>query len=423
MVLVVGREFNDISALELNSSKISQKEILEFRLNLVEKQIAALSLLRDQLQEEKNKSVKSFLDQLPFEALARFLSAKDLSSLSLVCRNFRTALTHNGHTIMPHISASHRRACVVSIRNFVCLKLCLPSVESLHLNIGKKTGEAASHFLLYLSRVAGGLINLKSFSLVGGAAWGNIAESTEIFFANLPLNTLTDIHLSGLPTLAQVGRILTSQKDALVRVKVDYLCANHGTTVDENILPGMSEIEEIIFDVADLSEMDVAVFLRFLKQIKNPDKLKTLYFPHVQILAGSMEDLRSLIEEVKRIAEYRVLTQLVLRFHSLCLPLMELYALREALHFLPACCLSRTFLVALDHWAAWWPPILDVWKLPSQVTARAVFKEQIDFGSLDTCGDREWLRLSKERKLFWQTQILPKITKFWILEHNKPRSE
>ena len=414
MVLsVVGHES------ELQGSK-GRECILEFRLNLIDKQLAALSSIRDQLQEEKKKNVRSVIDSLPFAAISSFLSAREVGVLSMVCRNFKAALSHNEQNIVPHISASNRRACGTAIRNFVCVKLCLASVESLELNIGK-SGEAASHFLLYLSRLAGRLTSLRRFSLVGGAAWGHVAESTDIFFANLPRNSLTEIHLSGLPTLAQVGRVLTSQKDSLVAVKVDYLCANHGTTVDGSILPAMPKVQSIVFDVADLSEVKAEVFLHFLKQIKDPKKVTALYFPHVQILAGSVDELRSVVEEIKTIAVHKSLVQLVLRFHSLCLPLSEIYALREALHFLPACCLSRTFLVALDQWAGWWPPIRDVWKLPAQVTARAVFKEQIDFGSLGTCGDREWLRLPKHRKLFWQSQILPNITSVWRLEHLKPR--
>ena len=257
--------------------------------------------------------------------------------------------------------------------------------------------------------------------MVGGAAWGDIPTLTEMFFDNLPRDTLEEMHLSGLPCLKQIGKAICSQKSSLKKVKVDYLCANHGTNVDEQVLPEIPNIEELILDVADLSEMHAGVFLNFLKKIKTPKNLRKIYLPHMVVL-GQIDELRDVVNEIKTIGVHRQLVELVLRFHALTLPLSEFYDIRESLDFLPACCLSRTFLVALDRWASWWPPIGDVWKQNSQLTGRAMFKEQIDFGSLGACSDREWLRLSKQRKLFWSNNILPGITKFWNtqqVEHSK----
>jgi hypothetical protein len=397
-------------------------ELLDFRLTLLDRQIAELTVLKGQLELHKLKSNRAFIERIPVLPIAQFLGPRDLLHLSLVSRHFKESLTHHNQTVLPHLQATNRKAASSSIRGFLLHRLCLASVESIHLNIHKN--EAAAHFLRFLAQVAPGLVNLRSFSLVGGAASGDVPESCEAFFARLPKDKLEAMHLSGLPSLEKVGRAISSQKGTLRKVKIDYLCANHGTSVDEEVLPVIPRLEEMVMDVADLSEVKAEVMIRFLKGIKDKSKVKTLYFPHVQIL-GTVEESKTVVEEIKSIATYQYINQIVFRFHSLSLPLTEFYSLRESLSFLPACCLSKTFLVALDRWATWWPPIHEVWKLPSQVTARAVFKEQIDFGSLGTSSDREWLRLSRDKKIFWNTAILPKITKFWILEQQSckpPRS-
>jgi len=395
-------------------------ELVDFRLSLLDRQIAHLSTLRSELELHKQKTIRPSVERTPVLPIAQFLGPRDLLNLSLVSRYFKESLTHASRSVLPHLSAPNRKASQSSIRAFVLYRLCFPSVESIYLNIHKN--DAAAHFLRFLSQVAPVLENLRSFSLVGGAAFGDISDSCEAFFARLPCDRLEELHLSGLSSLGQVGLAISSQKGSLRKVRIDYLCADHGNDVDESVLPELPLIEEMVLDVADLSDVKADVMLRFLKGIKDKSKVKSLYFPHVQIL-GKLDDLQLVVEEIKSIAKFQYITQVVFRFHALCLPLAEFYSLREALAFLPACCLSKTFLVALNQWAGWWPPIHEVWKLPTQVTGRAVFKEQIDFGSIGTCSDREWLRLSRERKNFWTNSILPKITKFWIREQpNKPRS-
>lgn len=235
-----------------------------------------------------------------------------------------------------------------------------------------------------------------------------MTDSIISFFARLPKDQLTHLHISGLPSLRLVGQAIESQKNSLCFLKVDYLRSKHGTTVDESVLPVLPNIRDIVFDVADLSEVKATHMVKFLQGIRNKEDVVTLYFPHVQIL-GNLEEIRPVIEELGRIGEYGNIKQMVIRFHSLVLPLNEFYSLREKLAFLPACCLSRSFVVALDHWAAWWPPINEVWKDQQQLSGRSLFKEQIDFASLGVCADREWLRLGRGRKEFWNNKILPKI--------------
>lgn len=402
----------------LNPSNASP-ELLDFRLSLLDQQIEHLTQIKCRIQESRQKAFSSSLHRLPLVSIARFLSPIDNVHLAQTSRLFRESLTHRGQLVIPHVAPSNRRASGAAIRVFLQSRLCLPAVESLHINLHKN--EASGHFLQVLARQAGLLSSLRRLAVVGGALPYEHSEALGIFFRNFFPASLEDLHLSGLQSLSQVGRIVQSQKESLKSLRIDYLCANHGTTVDADVFPTMPLIEELVLDVADLSEVKAEWFVQVLRGVQDVSKLKRIYMPHIEII-GTVDELRVVLEEVKRIARLGVISELVLRFHSLSLGLNEFYDLRETLSHLPACCLSRTFVVALNKWASWWPAILDVWKQSSQVTGRALFKEQIDFGSLGSCADREWLRLPKDRKMFWSNKVLPKVEKFWNIAHQNAKA-
>jgi hypothetical protein len=280
----------------------------------------------------------------------------------------------------------------------------LSSVES--LTITCKDNPGASKFFFFVSRVSENLTSLRSFVFIGARVNEETTECFRSFFRKLPRDQLHHMHIAGLPSLQLAGLAIESQKNSLRQLRANYFVTGHGTTVDAAILPVLPKIKDLAFDVADLSEIKAEHMVKLLKGIENQAEVENLYLPHVQVL-GNLDDLRPVVEELGRIAKWKNIKQIVIRFHSLVLPLSEFLALREALEFLPACCLSRSFIVALEKWASWWPPITEMWKNKQQLTGRALFREQIDFGSLGICADREWLRLPRGRKDFWNKALLP----------------
>jgi len=247
--------------------------------------------------------------------------------------------------------------------------------------------------------------NLQSFSLTGHTVHADLQNSLLMFFECLPPNTIKHLHLSGIRQLATLGQVISTQAGSLQSLRIDYLATEHGTDVNRDILPVMPNIEFLWFDVADLSEAPISLMQDILSSVKNKEKLRTLYIPHVELL-GDHTAFRMLL---KTLSKFTALDQCVLRFHGFYAPLEDVYELRRAFSHLPAFNISRNFVIAMKKWAPWWPKINDVWPSVDYITGRAVFKEQIEFMSLGCVADREWLRLPREDKELWNKVIAPQV--------------
>jgi len=389
----------------------SAQKVVDYRLSLLEKQIEQLRdeharefAKRQLLVKEIQANSCNPIDKLPLPYIASFLTSKDTCSLSSACSHFRTELTTNG-LIVPniHIRKAEAKASMIArmVRDLECGSV-------INIRIDARL-DSNAHLLYFLAQRASKLTNLCSFSITGITVNTDLQNSLLLFFENLPVNTIQELHMSGIRSLSTLGKVITPQAASLRSLRVDYLATGHGTEVTEEILPVMPNIERLYFDVADLSEAPVEILSNILRAIKDKGQLKTLYLPHVELI-GEQESFMRLLKQVQ---ELTGLKQVVLRLHALFIPLADVYELRRSLAHLPAFNISRQFLIALRGWAPWWPPIEKVWPSQSAVTGRTVFKEQIDFSSFGASGDREWLRLPRQDKNLWNNCIAPEIDRIY----------
>jgi len=389
------------------------QKVADYRLSLLESQIEELKAEHARAFAKRQLIVRAIqyntcnpIDKLPLSHLASFLQPKDVCNLAAVCSSFREKLADNG-VIMPNISITNNNITASAVCRFV-MNLTCSSVVNLNIDARLRSN---AHLLYFLSSKASALSNLCSFSITGGTVRQDIQNSLLSFFENLPMNTLQSLHISGITEIAIVGKLIRTQAGSLKSLQVDYLASGHGTDVDGLVLPVMPNLESLHFDVADLSEAPVSVLTELLEKIKNKKKLKNLYIPHVELLRDNETGFSTLLNLIGK--EFPGLEQIVLRFHGLSLPLDEIYDLRRSLCRLPAFNISRNFLIAMDKWASWWPPIEKVWPKDTVITGRAVFREQIEFSSFGVPSDRAWLRLPRKEKEFWNDCITPGIERLF----------
>jgi hypothetical protein len=172
----------------------------------------------------------------------------------------------------------------------------------------------------------------------------------------------------------------------------------------------MPRLKSFVFDVADVVDLPIGILLDRLDAIEDKEAVEMIYLPHMQISGDSsrVNELVSLLKQFKNVQ------QLVVRFRHLPLSVKEIVALREAFDKLPAVCISDHFIVMLDTWASWWPQQNAIWDSPDKITGLSVFREQIDFESLGTTANREWLRLSRAQKDLWSKVIAPKVLGLYL---------
>ena len=120
------------------------------------------------------------------------------------------------------------------------------------------------------------------------------------------------------------------------------------------------------------------------------------------------------MDKVNLLKQFNRVNQLVVRFRHLPLSVNDIVSLRECFFALPAVCISDHFVVCQSTWCSWWPTLNEVWDRPDKITGLSVFREQIDFESLGTSANREWLKLSKEQKRLWTTKIAPKVMELYM---------
>jgi hypothetical protein len=196
----------------------------------------------------------------------------------------------------------------------------------------------------------------------------------------------------------------------LEKFQVDYFVNGHENELVPEFLPAMPKLQSLIYDVADVTEIHVDLLIDRLSQVDNPQKVETIYLPHVQIVGDSSRILY-LIELLKGFVN---IGQLVVRFRHLPLSVREIVGFRESFSSLPACCISDHFVVIQRSWCSWWPSLPEVWDRADKITGLSVFREQIDFESLGTSATREWLKLSAEQKALWSSKIAPQVLDLYL---------
>lgn len=184
----------------------------------------------------------------------------------------------------------------------------------------------------------------------------------------------------------------------------------NGHEQDVTEIPAMPNIRSFVFDVADVVHLPVHVISSLLNSVTHKDSVETIYLPHMQITGQSHE----IVEFVELLKEFNNARQLVIRFRRLPLSVREIVSLRESFEALPAVCISDHFIVMLDSWATWWPKQSSIWPSADRITGLSVFREQIDFESLGTTANREWLRLSREQKNLWSRRIAGNVAKLYL---------
>jgi hypothetical protein len=197
----------------------------------------------------------------------------------------------------------------------------------------------------------------------------------------------------------------------LEKFQVDYFVNGHENEIIPEFLPVMPNLTSLIYDVADVTEINVDLLIDRISRIEFPEKVRAIYLPHVQIVGDSCR-IREFVELVKSFIN---IEQLVIRFRQLPLSVREIIGLREAFSSLPACCISDHFVVIQRSWCSWWPSLPEVWDRPDKITGLSVFREQIDFESLGTSATREWLKLSAKQKELWSDKIAPKVLELYLM--------
>ncbi len=219
----------------------------------------------------------------------------------------------------------------------------------------------------------------------------------------VPRHKLLHLHLSGLRQIEIAGRIVRKQCRSLQSLRLDYFVGGHETELGPRDLPPLPNIKSLWLDVADLTSLPVTLLLSRLAALTRPELLEVLYLPHVQLYGSGA----SIVELVNGLDRFEGAKQVVLRFVHLPLSVRQVVDLRHGpLAKFPAVCVSDHFVVAMDTWASWWPPMASVWAHPSMITGMSVFREQVDFESFGTSAVHEWLLLSREQRALWEGEVV-----------------
>jgi len=306
--------------------------------------------------------------------------------------------------VIPHITTP---SMYTDLKDAVILVdgMCLGMVTSLTIDAKKSGGKA---LMEALSSRGSEMKGLRTIRVSAAAETGDFLASLERFMAGLPENQIESVHFSGLRSIALVSNLISRQRLSLERFKVDYFVNGHEQDVTE--IPAMPNIRSFVFDVADVVHLPVHVISSLLNSVTHKDSVETIYLPHMQITGQSHE----IVEFVELLKEFNNARQLVIRFRRLPLSVREIVSLRESFEALPAVCISDHFIVMLDSWATWWPKQSSIWPSADRITGLSVFREQIDFESLGTTANREWLRLSREQKNLWSRRIAGNVAKLYL---------
>lgn len=395
-------------ALESNKLVDSNLELLEMYMTKLAKEKESLLRQRKSLvqQIEQYRMLSSSLGKIPIASIASFLPSRDLCSLSSISQHFREQCRPEGQLVISHLKTP-KAALSVSEASALLDTFCLPLIETLSIEAKAQSGKA---LMKALSTRGACMTSLREIRVSAAAETGDFLESFFSFMTSLHAHQVKSVHFSGFRSLAHIAKAISTQTSSIESFKVDYFVNGHEKDVTAELLLPMPNLRSLVYDVADVVDLPVHVILGVLTAITDKSKVTAIYLPHMAIL-GESAQVVNLIEEIK---QFRNLDQLVVRFRHLPLSVKDIVALRENFEALPAVCISDHFVVMLASWAAWWPDQRSIWDSPDKITGLSVFREQIDFESLGTTANREWLRLTSEQKQLWSRRIAPQVLKLYL---------
>jgi len=372
-------------------------------------------LLRDRFDPARRswtvREPQDNLSSVPVECLSQFLDVSDMYNLSATCKEVyaqcRPASTRIviSHLTTPTEYMSFEEA------ELLIESICLSMVETLFIDAKKSSGRA---LLGAICNRGNEFKSLKSLRVSAAAETGDFLINLERLMLSLPRSQIESIHFSGFRSISLVSRLIACQRLSIEQFKVDYFVNGHETDVED--IPIMPRLRSFVFDVADVVHLPVSQISKVLQSIVNRNEVDTIYLPHMQISGQSHE----IVEFIELVKSFKKVRQLVIRFRRLPLSVREIVKLREAFEALPAVCISDHFIVMLDTWASWWPKQSTIWSSPEKITGLSVFREQIDFESLGTSANREWLRLTREQKNLWSRTIAPNVVKLYLKASTVP---
>jgi hypothetical protein len=410
---------SNIDFLERNISQLAiEKDLLqknaESCISILELHIRKLLLERELLVRERLNIARRLtvpvssdinVSCVPIATLCQFLDAADIYSYRATSKQvYEQCHPAESRLVVPHLTPP---VVYLSIEEAEALvdSLCLGMVETLFIDAKKPSGKSLMHAL---SSRGSELKALRSLRVSAAAETGDFLTNLSALMAGLRDHQIESIHFSGLRSLSLVTRLIAKQCFAIKHFKVDYFVNGHESDVSE--IPHMPSLRSFVFDVADVVHLPVSVISALLEAVEDRKAVEMIYLPHMQI-AGQSHEIVDFIELLKSFNSVR---QLVVRFRRLPLSVKEIVSLREAFESLPAVCISDHFIVMLYSWASWWPKQSSIWPSADRITGLSVFREQIDFESLGTTANREWLRLTRKQKNLWSGKIAANVAKLYL---------
>jgi hypothetical protein len=410
---------SNVDFLERYISQLSmEKQLLqrnaESCITMLDLHIRKLAIERDLLLRERFDPTRrtwtvgepqANLGSVPVGSLSQFLGASDMCNLGATCKQlYDQCRPADSKRVLSHLSTPTE---YISLTDAVVLveTLCLSTVETLFIDAKRSSGKALLAALSYRSPE---LRSLRSLRVSAAAETGEFLVNLDRFMSGLSQDQIVSIHLSGFRSISLVSRLISRQLSSIERFKVDYFVNGHETDIET--LPIMPRLRSFVFDVADVVHLPVHHISSLLRSIVSREAVDIIYLPHMQI-TGQPHEIIEFVDLVKGFSNVR---QLVIRFRRLPLSVREIVHLRESFDSLPAVCISDHFIVMLDTWATWWPKQSTIWSSADKITGLSVFREQIDFESLGTTANREWLRLSREQKNLWSRRIAPNVVKLYL---------
>jgi len=402
---------------------MQHKTVIDANLFLLEMNLQRLTRQKDQMlrhrtillqRVEKFRIPNSPVGKIPMESIVPYMTAADVCNLSQVSRIFhQKCKSEFGKRLVSHVCTPINREMTINDAIEFVDQLCLPMIETLSIDAKRPCGKA----LMEAFSLKGGicLTSLKTLKISAAAQTGSFLKNLFIFVSTLKPNQLFSIHLSGFLSIRHVSSLFGNQVGSLEKIQIDYFVNGHENEIIPEFLPVMPKLQSLVYDVADVSEINVDLLIDRLSKVENPERVETIYLPHVQIVGDSGRIL-DLIEIIKGFVN---IGQLVIRFRHLPLSVREIVKLRETFSSLPACCISDHFVVIQRSWCSWWPSLPEVWDRPDKITGLSVFREQIDFESLGTSATREWLKLTAEQKALWSSRIAPQVLDLYLMNSRR----
>jgi hypothetical protein len=394
---------------------VQNHKFVECNIALLDQYITKLALEKEQLLRHRTsivqqiqhlKMLSTSIGKLPVVPIAQFLSASDICNFGATSRHFHDQCSPGNKLLLVHLTTPRRDLSLVEAEELIN-GMALAMVESIVIEAKRCSGKV---LMRALSGKGSYMVSLRSVKISAAAETGDFIRDLLSFMEGLSPNQLVDIHFSGLRSLEHVSRLIAKQTLSIERFKVDYFVNGHEKDIRPEFIPIMPRLKAFVFDVADVVELPISLISDRLSAIQDKEAVEVIYLPHMQI-AGESSKVIDLVNVLKQFKNVR---QLVVRFRHLPLSVKDIVVLREAFDKLPAVCISDHFIVMLDTWASWWPQQNAIWDSPDKITGLSVFREQIDFESLGTTANREWLKLSRAQKNLWSRVIAPKVLGLYL---------